>query len=126
MKKLINLKTQSVTFTFEGLEPITLGLAGISEDTITHATLHGLSQKIGDNAAISKSEENGWTVTEEMRRGAVMEMMEQLKTVGWNAAARTRKAPQNATFLAIAAKRGCSYEEAEAWVAAKMLEELGA
>jgi hypothetical protein len=35
------------------------------------------------------------------------------------------KAPkQSATMLAIAAKRGCTYAEAEAWIADKMLAEL--
>lgn len=118
MKKQINIEARTVTFTFEdGLAPITLGLDQVSESVALHATLHGLSQKIGDAAAIQKSEENGFTVTEAMRQSAVDAMIQQLIAGDWNAkGVRTPK--QHPSILKLAAKWGCSYEEAERKIAA--------
>ena len=124
MKKTIDAVACSVSFTFEGLEPLTLNTAEIKPDVATHAMLHGLSQKIGDAAAISKSEENNYTVTEAMRRDACAAMIVQLRAGDWNA--KGRAAPkQDKSILAIAAKRGCTYDEALVWFNERMMAELG-
>ena len=124
MKKQIDVVAGTVTFTFEnGLAPLTIRTSEISTDTATHAMLHGLSQKIGDAAAISKTEENGYTVTEAMRRAEVEAMMEQLRTGSWN----TRKAAavkQNPAIAKIAEMRGITYTEAEAWIVEKAMADL--
>ncbi len=127
MKKTIDVINQTVTFTFEGgLAPVVFHANTVKSETATHAMMHGFSQKIGDNAAIQKSEENNFRVTEEMRRHAVEDMIEQLVTEGWNAKRTAKAAPQNPVILAIAAKLGVTYEAAQAKVAAQFLEELGA
>lgn len=118
MKKQINIEARTVTFTFEdGLAPITLGLDQVPESVVLHATLHGLSQKVGDAAAIQKSEENGFTVTEAMRQSAVTAMIDQLVGGDWNAKG-TRAPKQHPSILKLAAKWGVSYEEAERKIAA--------
>lgn len=118
MKKQINIEARTVTFTFEdGLVPVTVGLDQFNESVTLHATLHGLSQKIGDAAAISKSEENGYVVTEGMRQQAVVGMIDQLLAGDWNAKG-TRAPKMHPSIVKLAAKWGCTYEEAERKIAA--------
>lgn len=127
MKKAIDTKARSVTFTFdEGLAPVTCDASKISPSNLDYAALFGLGHRIGDNAAIAKSKDNNYTVTEAMRREAVLEMVEHLQsgTDEWNLKASARRAPQDATILAIAAKQGISYEEAQAKIAAAFLTDL--
>lgn len=127
MKKAIDTSARSITFTFdEGLAPVTCSAAKISAANLEFAALFGLGHRIGDNAAIAKSKENNYIVTEAMRREAVIEMVEHLEsgTSDWNLKASARRAPQDATILAIAAKMGVSYEEAQAKIAAQFLIDL--
>jgi len=117
MKKLIDVKAGTVTFTFEGdLQPSTISAADLSEAILEHAKLAGLSHKIGDNAAISKSEENGFVVTEAMRKAAVDQMIAQLTGGDWNA--KGGSTPKlHPSIIKLAAKWGISYEAAEARIA---------
>lgn len=128
MKKTINILTQSITFTFEGLEPVTLAMKDVSPANATYAMLHGFAARIGDNAAITKSAENGYTVTEAMRRAEVKKMVEfyaDASNVDWNMrVAAPKAAPLNPAIMALAAKLGKSYEEAMAWYNAKLMAEL--
>ena len=125
MKKILG--TNAVTFTFDdGLASITLDVMEVSLENRNHAMLHGFAARIGDNAAIAKSAENGWKVTEEMRRNEILAMVTHYTsgTTEWNVRASAKAPKQSATMLAIASKRGCTYAEAEEWFAAKMLAEL--
>jgi len=126
MKKVINTAAQAVTFTFEGLAPVTLSMSDVTPANATYAMLHGFAARIGDNAAIQKSAENNFTVTEAMRREAVLELVNHYTSgsVEWNIKVAERKAPQNPTILAIAAKMGLTYTEAEAEIQRRMLAEL--
>lgn len=127
MKKVIDSAARSVTFTFDGdLPPVTCSAAKISATNLDYAALFGLGHRIGDNAAIAKSKDNNYTVTEAMRREAVLEMVEHLEsgTDEWNLKASARRAPQDATILAIATKMGVTYEEAQAKIAAQFLTDL--
>jgi len=131
MKKSINTAAQSVTFSFDGdLPSITLSMSKVSPDNATYAMLHGFSQRCGDNAAIARKDKDGnvITVTEAMRRDAILEMVTHYESgsTDWNVKGGTRAAPQNPVILAIAAKRGCSYAEAEAFLAEQFLGELSA
>jgi len=129
MKKVINTAAQSVTFTFEGdLAPVTLAMSQVSPANATYAMLHGFAARIGDNAAIQKSAENGYKVTEDMRREAVLELVNHYAsgTTEWNVKAKAKSAPMNPHILAIAQKRGCTYEEAMAWFSAKLQAEMDA
>lgn len=127
MKKAIDTSARSITFTFdEGLAPVTCSAAKISATNLDYAALFGLGHRIGDNAAIAKSKDNNYTVTESMRREAIVEMVEHLEsgTTDWNLKASARKPAHDATIAAIAAKQGITYEEAQAKIAAAFLNDL--
>jgi hypothetical protein len=123
MKTIVTGKT--ITFTFDGEESVVFDADAATAHS-ERAMMHGFEQKIRDNAAISRKQKNGTviTVTEAMRRAAVLEMANHLTTSGdWNM--RTSAMPkQNATIAAIAAKLGVSYTEAEAEVQRRMLAEM--
>ena len=128
MKKVINTAGQSVTFTFEGLAPVTLSMADVTPANATYAMLHGFAARIGDNAAIQKSAENNFTVTETMRREAVLELVTHYTSgsTDWNLKTSERKAPQNPLWLRLAQARGVSYEVVAAEKVAADLAELAA
>lgn len=92
------------------------------------AEMHGWIARLRDAAALSRKQKDGTvvTITEAMRRAAIKELIDHYHggAEDWNLKSSERKAPQNATILAIAAKRGCTYEEAEAYIAEKMLAEM--
>lgn len=128
MKKTIDNAAGTVTFTFDGEAPVVFNVASASETVRNHAMLHGFAARLGDNAAITKSADNGFTVTEAMRREAVLELAEHYATGtgDWNlrAAAAPKRPAMNATILAIATKLGISYEAAQARVAEQFLESM--
>ena len=127
MKKAINESARTITWTFDGgLEPVTFAAGSASTECQDYAILHGFAARIGDNAAITKSKENGFVVTEAARRAAILEMTEHYASgsAQWNLKASARQPAQNATIAAIAAKLGVTYEEAQAKVAAQFLAEL--
>lgn len=126
MKKIINAVTQTVTFTFDGCEAVTLSMSEVTAENHNYAVLHGFAARIGDTAALTKSAENNFTVTEAARREAVIEMVEHYTSgsTDWNLRVSARKAPQNSTIMAIASKLGISYTEAEAEIQRRMLAEL--
>ncbi len=129
MKKVINTINQSVTFSFDGdLAPVVLSMSQVSPANATYAMLHGFAARIGDNAAIQKSAENGYKVTEDMRREAVLELVNHYASgaTEWNVKAKAKSAPMNPHILAIAQKRNCTYEEAMAWFSAKLQAEMDA
>ena len=131
MKKILNATAQTVTFTFEGgLDPVTLCMNEVSPDNAAYAMLHGFAARIGDNAAIAKSPENGFKVTETMRRAEVEKMVAfyaNSTNVDWNMrVAGPKAAPMNPAIQAIAQKLGKTYEEAMAWYNAKLMAELEA
>ena len=130
MKKTINTAAQSVTFTFDGLEPVTLSMSQVSPANATYAMLHGFAARIGDNAAIAKSAENNFTVTEAMRRAEVEKMVTfyaDSDNKDWNMrVAGPKAAPLNPAILAIAAKLGKTYEEAMVWYNEKLIADLAA
>ena len=126
MKKTIDTVAQTVTFTFDGEASVVFNLATVSQECIEYATLHGFAARIGDAAAITKSAENGFRVTEAMRRAEVMTMAEHYAsgTKDWNLKVAARAPAQNATIAAIAAKLGISYEQAQAKVIEQFLADL--
>jgi hypothetical protein len=128
MKKEMNVTAGTVTFTFEGLAPIIFEAAKASPEMEAHALLHGWMARIGDSAAISRKQKDGTviTVTEEMRRAEIEAMVKHYEsgTTQWEMRSGVRAPAQNPTILAIAAKRGCTYAEAEAFLAAQFLETM--
>lgn len=129
MKKAIATSGKLVTFTFDGgLEQVTFDTAKVSEANRNYAVAFGFSHRIGDHAAISRNGPNGSiiTVTEDMRRNAVLEMVTHLEsgTENWDMTKGARSPVQNPVFAAIAAKLGITYDEAMAKVQAQFLADL--
>jgi hypothetical protein len=127
MKKIINTEARTVTFTFDNdLPSVTCNADKLSRVNRDYAVLFGLGHRIGDNAAIPKSKENNFTVTEAMRRDAVVEMCEHLESGSeeWNLKASTRKAPLDPTILKIAERQGITYEQAQLMIAERFLNDM--
>jgi len=128
MKKVILPDNSGVEFQFDGLAPVIVKLADMAEVNRQRMACAGSSQRIGDNAAISKSAENGFRVTEAMRREAVMELVDHYRSGSeeWSPRAKARGPSYNPHIQAIAEKKGCSYDEAMVWFNAKLEAELAA
>ena len=127
MKKIIDTKARTVTFTFDGdVAPVTCSASKLSAVNTEYAVLFGLGHRIGDNAAIPKSKDNNFTVTEAMRREAVVEMVDHLEsgTDDWNLKVSARRAPLDPTVAAIAQKQGITYEQAQLMIAERFLGDL--
>jgi hypothetical protein len=128
MKKVINVATESVTFSFEGLDSVTINMSKVSVANASYAMLHGFAARIGDNAAIQKSAENNFTVTEAMRREAVVELVEFYEDASnkdWNMKQAARKAaPQNEYILKLAAVLNLTYEECQTKLANDAIQSL--
>lgn len=119
MKKEIT--AVGVTFTFDGLDTVTFDATKCTSDVRDYAMRHGFSARIGDNAALSRKQPDGTVikVTEEMRRAEVVKLVEHYHNGGgWEMG---RSAAQNPVIAAIAAKRGCTYAEAEKLLADQFL-----
>ena len=88
------------------------------------AMMHGFEQKIRDNAAIAKSADNGYNITESMRAAAIQQMVTHLTTsTEWNMR-KSATVKENPVFRAIASKLGITYEEAMAKVQQQFLDEM--
>jgi hypothetical protein len=130
MKKVINTIARSVTFTFDGLEPITMHAEAMSAANYDYAVLHGLAARIGDAAALQKTAENNFTVTEAMRRAeveALVKFYENKDNLDWNVKTRAVTKPVfNPQIQALAEASGKTYNEAAIWYNAKLQAELDA
>lgn len=129
MKKLPITSAVSITFTFDGLAPVVFDASKAAAPMRHHAEMHGWQARIGDNAAIARKAADGSiiNVTEQMRRDAVVELVEHYESASEQWAIRaSASVKQNPHIAAIAAKRGCTYAEAEAWFNEKLMAELEA
>ncbi len=131
MKKSFDAATQTVTFKFDDdLADIVLAVADVHADNQVHAVGHGLMQRLGDAAAIPRTQKDGSviTVTEAMRHAEVLALRNHYASGSpdWNMKGGTRAAPENTTIRAIATKLGVTYAEAEAEVQKRMLAEMTA
>lgn len=129
MKKVINTAARSVTFTFDGLDSITMNAEKMSAANYDYAVLHGLAARIGDAAALTKSAENNFTVTEAMRRAeveALVKFYEDKDNRDWNVKTRAAKPVFNPVIQRIAEKKQCTYEAAATWYNEKLMAELDA
>ena len=129
MKKVIDVVARTITYKFDGdLAPIVQAFENVHPDNQTYAALHGMAARVGDNAAIQKSAENNYTVTEAMRREAVAELVDHYASgsADWSPKAKAKTEKLNPHIAAIAFLRNCTYEEAQAWFNAKLMAELDA
>lgn len=125
----VKTEGKTIVFTFDGDVPsISFDAASAAPAMREYAEMHGWEQRLRDNAAIARKQKDGSiiTVTEAMRHAAVKELTDHYAcgATEWNLGGRTRATPQNPTILAIAAKRACTYVEAEAWLAETVLADL--
>lgn len=114
-------------FTFDGAESIMFDATMATVNRVD-AEMHGYEQRIRDNAAIARKQKDGTviTVTEQMRRDAVQEMVTHLTTsTEWNMR-KTAAVKENPAIQAIAVKRGTTYAEAVVWFNEKLMAELNA
>ena len=126
MKK-VNLPDNSgVKFTFDGLPDVVVFLAAMAVVNQSRMACAGISQRIGDNAAIMKGPENNYRVTETLRREAVVELADHYTSgsVDWSPKAAAKRPAQNATWAALAAARGVSYDTIAAEKAEADIREL--
>jgi hypothetical protein len=118
----------AIQFTFDGLDGINFNpMHGTSPAVREYAMLHGFMQRLGDAAAISRTQKDGTviTVTEEMRRNAVLELVTHYESGSESWTTTAAKQPkQNAAILAFATKHGLDYAAAEAKIANMMLDEI--
>ena len=130
MKNVIN--NGKLTFTFDGLEPLTFDPERASAANRAYAELFGWQPRLKDMAAISRVRkdsagvEHVITITEQMRRDAVEAGINHYYsgTDNWSMKGPGKVAPQNRTILALAAKLGKTYEETEAILADDDVAEL--
>lgn len=123
MKKAI--EGTKITFTFEGEAAVVFDATLATQAMRERAMVHGFAARIGDNAAIQKNADNGFTVTEAMRREAVLELVTHYEggAETWETKAR-KSAPINPAITKIAELRKCTYAEAQAWFNEKLIAEM--
>lgn len=134
MKKVIDQATQTITFTFDqtsapGTAPIVFHASAVHDNMSEYAMLHGFAARIGDNAALSRDTKTGKAPSEAERFAAVKELVDHYESGidQWSirAPGQAKVKSLNPTILAIATKRGITYEEAEAYIAEKFLADMG-
>jgi hypothetical protein len=120
----IDAAPAAVEWTFEGgLAPIAIAIDGLSESIINAAIAHGLKQKVGDAAALSRNPETGRSATTADKRAAMLEVIERLigPAPSWNKTERDGTGPTGgllwrAMVRAFPEKDG---EKLRAWIASK-------
>ena len=129
MKKVINEQARTVTFTFDGLDAVIFDANKASTPNKEYAMLHGFAARIGDKAALQKNAENGFAVTETMRREMVSTMADYYHDetqMAWElrVAAGPRKPAINPTWAKMAELSGRTYETIAAEMAERDIAEL--
>ena len=120
---------QVVKFTFDGgLEPVEFDCAKLSAANREYAVPFAMCHRLGDAAAIPKSAENGYTITEQMRREEVAGLAAHYASGSdqWNVKASARAPTQNPAILKLATALGLTYEETQAKLVADAMAALGA
>ena len=126
MKKSIDITSGQITFSFEDTlhSKIVFDPARVCAANRRMAMLMGFGHRIGDMAANLKTEDARVKAIQagvDHYHGA--DCAEWISEDAWNMRAGA-KTPQNAVIAAVAAKRGVTYAEAEAMVAAQFLADL--
>lgn len=134
MKKTIDAQARTITFTFDqtsapGTAPIVFHVDRAHADNVAYATLHGFAARIGDAAALVRDTKTGRSPSEAERFAEVLRMVEHYESGAERWTLRepgaSRAKTLNPTILAIAQRKGITYEEAEARIAEQFLAELG-
>jgi len=116
-----------IEFTFEdNLAPVVFDATLVSNANREYAVMHGFNQRIGDNAAIARKDVKTGkviTVTETMRRDAVLELVNHYHSgsTEWALGVSPRINP---IVAKLAERLGITYEEAAKRDTDSMLDEL--
>jgi len=117
MKKAIST-TGTIVFKFDGLADLEFDATKVAPAMRARAEQHGWLARLGDAAAIPRTQPDGTvvTVTEQMRRDAVAELVTHYESgsVAWETKRASAPSP---AIAALAAKKGWTYAEAEKFVA---------
>ena len=127
MKKVFDSAARTVEFRFDdGLPPVIVDAMKLSPEMSRYAVLFAIGHRCGDNAAIQKSADNGYKVTEAMRREAVIEMADHMQAGGtdWDLTKGPRKPAINPALVAMAQRLGITYEEAATRDVGAMLDDI--
>lgn len=127
--KLKQMTRDAIIWSFDdNLPDITFVPATASAENEEYAMLMGFQASMRDKAAMERKSAPGGVVTEAMRHAAVLARATFLAAGGteWEQRGGSRPAPQNPVIAGIAAKRGCTYAEAEAFLAAQFLGDMTA
>jgi len=86
IRATIDADASTLAFTFPGtaLDAITVRVYDLSAEIQNMATLHGLKQKIGDAAAISRNPDTGRSASLADKRAAMAEVLDRLLAGEWN------------------------------------------
>lgn len=116
-----------VLFEFADGRLITVTADDLSQAILEHAVWHGLKQKIGDAAALSRNPDTGRSATLDDKHDAMLAVLEQLKSGHWN---KPREGSGGSTggllAQAIANLRGKPVAAIREWLAGKSKEEQAA
>lgn len=75
---------ESVTFTATSGDAITIWVHDLNDSIRRQAMLHGLKQKVGDAAAISRNPDTGRSATDFDKLAAMQEVLSRLLSGQWN------------------------------------------
>lgn len=126
MKCIRNDAAGQITFTFDNLEPVVFSVEKAHESMRDYAEMHGWEQRLRDNAAIPRKDAPNGTVTEAMRRDAVVQLVNHYESGAETWSLKSSAPKFNPAIQALAAKLGKSYDEARAWLANGTVDELRA
>ena len=127
MKKVID--GQVVRFTFDDNVPaFEFDCASLSATNRERAVPFGMCHRLGDAAAIAKSAENGFKITEQMRRDAITDLAEHYASGSdaWNVKVATRTVSKSPAIMKLAEALGLTYEQTQAKLVEDAMVALGA
>lgn len=116
-------------FTGDNGRELTVSIEQLADDIRVQAMMHGLKQKIGDAAAISRNPETGRSATTEDKFDAMAEVLNRLLSGAWN---KTREGGDGGGAGGLLFKALCivrkdkTAEEIRAYLASRTKEEQAA
>lgn len=74
----------TITWLYRDGESVSIDVAGLSQEIRDQATIHGVSQKVADSAAMSVDPQTGKPATIEAKRAAMVATIDNLVAGKWN------------------------------------------
>ena len=105
------------SWTFPNSRTISIELDKIPDTIKNHAMLHGIKQKVGDAAAISRNTDTGVSATYDDKANAMQMVVDRLLAGGWNLEAGEREPTGGLLAQALALVTGKTIEDVRAKLA---------